>query len=177
VLPFYKGKTPGPGTDDLRCEICRLAFEPEEIAENADVQLTHFLRESIAEMGGIELVPEERVQKGLELNPMDPLIDTPYSRSLRVGREIGAESFIVGTISRYRDRKGSTSPASVVFSLFLIRTRDGKVLWKANFGETQRSLLENLLDISTFFERGGKWLTADELARYGLKDVLKTLPF
>lgn len=180
VIPFYKGKNPGPVKDDLKCEVCKLVYTPEEIAENADVRLTRFLREALSTFQNIDIIPEEKVHKKLDIHPMDPLLDTPYSISLRVGRETEAEGVLVGTISRYKERKGSaagsTSPASVVFSLFLIRVRDGKILWKADFGETQRSLLENLLDISTFFKRGGRWLTADELASYGVREVLKTLP-
>jgi hypothetical protein len=181
VIPFFKDIINGPLIDDLMSERRGIYFKPEDIAENADRKLTHFLMELLSEFSKIELIPEENIRTSIERHPLDPSIDSLYRRSLRIGREVNADAVFVGTISRYKDRKGSpagsTSPASVVFSLSLIRVKDGKILWRANFGETQRSLLENILDIFTFIERGGKWLTADELARYGLREILKTLPF
>jgi len=37
-------------------------------------------------------------------------------------------------------------------------------------------LSEDLNTLPLFIERGGKWLTAEELASYGAKEMIKTLP-
>ncbi|MBW1702293.1 MAG: hypothetical protein JRJ50_09250 [Deltaproteobacteria bacterium] len=60
--------------------------------------------------------------------------------------------------------------------LHLIRPTDGAILWRTRFDKTQRSLSENLLDAGTFFQSGGRWLTAEKLAILGLKKVLKDMP-
>jgi hypothetical protein len=68
------------------------------------------------------------------------------------------------------------TPASVGFAVYLIEVASGKMLWSDAFSETQRSLSENILQAKGFFEMGGKWLTADELALYGVKDMFKRFP-
>ena len=41
---------------------------------------------------------------------------------------------------------------------------------------TQKPLSENVLDIGIFLRAGGRWLTVDELAQIGLKQVTGELP-
>jgi len=53
----------------------------------------------------------------------------------------------------------------------------GALLWSDSFSETQRSLSENLMVAKEFFEMGMRWLTADQLALYGVKELLKKFPF
>jgi hypothetical protein len=71
---------------------------------------------------------------------------------------------------------GVDKPASVAFDLHLVRVRDGRVAWTGKFDETQRPLSDNLLKIGTFFKRGAKWLTAEELASAGMGETLTALP-
>ena len=68
-------------------------------------------------------------------------------------------------------------PAAVSFAVYLIDVASGKMLWKAKFEETQRSLSENVLNTETFFKRKDEWLTAYELARFGVIEVFKTFPY
>jgi hypothetical protein len=111
---------------------------------------------------------------------IDEAKDTPLSLTRRVGEAVGANLMILGSLWKFMDRSGgpagSNYPASVAFDLYLIDVSSGKLLWMANFGETQRSLSANILDVKTFFSRGGKWLSANELARYGVEEVLKKWP-
>ena len=97
-----------------------------------------------------------------------------------VGQELGAEAVVVGKIHRFIDRDGTAysvkSPASVAFDVFLIRVEDSRVIWSGRFDESQRSLTENLFDISAFMKRGGRWVTAEEMAIDGLNDQLETFP-
>jgi hypothetical protein len=53
---------------------------------------------------------------------------------------------------------------------------DGRTIWDGSFDETQQPLFENLFNLSAFFKRKGKWITAEELAFSGLEKVLETLP-
>ena len=87
---------------------------------------------------------------------------------------------ISGNIYRYEERIGTPlaadTPASVGFDIYMISAPEGRLLWHARFDETQSSLFENLLKLKTFVERKGKWLTAAELAEYGLNKVLERSP-
>jgi hypothetical protein len=64
----------------------------------------------------------------------------------------------------------------VAFTLYLIDVANGRMPWTASFVETQRPLSENILDTRRFLQRGAKWLTADELARWGVKEIRKKSP-
>jgi hypothetical protein len=90
------------------------------------------------------------------------------------------DAVLTGVIMRYDDRQGNAllvdQPASVAYEAYLISARDGEILWRARFDETQRPLLDNLLLAPRFFKGGGVWQTNDTLARVGLERVLKTFP-
>jgi hypothetical protein len=97
---------------------------------------------------------------------------TPSARPL--------DAVLTGVIIRYDNRQGSAllvdQPASVAYEAYLISARDGEILWRARFNETQRPLLDNLLLAPRFFKGGGVWQTNDTLARIGLERVVKTFP-
>jgi hypothetical protein len=90
------------------------------------------------------------------------------------------DAVLTGVITRYDDRQGNAllvdQPASVAYEAYLISARDGEILWRARFDETQRPLLDNLLLAGRFFKGGGVWQTNDTLARIGLERVVKTFP-
>jgi hypothetical protein len=90
------------------------------------------------------------------------------------------DAVLTGVITRYDDRQGNAllvdQPASVAYEAFLISARDGEILWRARFDETQRPLLDNLLLAGRFFKGGGVWQTNDTLARIGLERVVRTFP-
>jgi hypothetical protein len=90
------------------------------------------------------------------------------------------DAVLTGVITRYDDRRGSAiavdHPASVAYEAFLISTRDGEILWRARFDETQKPLFDNLLLADRFLKGGGVWQTNDTLARIGLERVVKTFP-
>ena len=90
------------------------------------------------------------------------------------------DAVLTGVITRYEDRHGSAlavdRPASVAYDAYLISTRDGEMLWRARFDETQKPLLDNLLLVGRFLKGGGVWQTSETLTRIGLERVLATFP-
>jgi hypothetical protein len=90
------------------------------------------------------------------------------------------DAVITGVITRYDDRQGNAllvdQPASVAYEAYLISARDGEILWRARFDETQKPLLDNVLLAGRFFKGGGVWQTNDTLARIGLERVVQTFP-
>jgi hypothetical protein len=67
-------------------------------------------------------------------------------------------------------------PASVAFGIHFIRIADNRLIWGGHFDETQHSLSENLFKLRKFVKRGGGWLTAEQLATYGLQETMATFP-
>jgi len=133
------------------------------------------------------LVSETSGMPDVEIIPIQKS-DTEYSRlrsgkpkiyyrdiAIDVGRVLGADTVMVGVISRYSDRGGSQwateSPSTVSFSVELLSTKDGSVLWETYFTETQKPLFDNLYEIKKFVKRKGKWITADEMAKEGARKI------
>lgn len=145
---------------------------PRAIAE----RMNDYLMERLSQKKGLALVPPSEVMgayaEALSTNPTGQEIDLLR----RTGRRLSAEAVIAGYIYRWRERLGREfaveAPASVAFDLFLVAVDDGRIIWKGRFDMTQRSLSENILDMGTFIQAGGKWLTAEQLALLGLERLL-----
>ena len=94
-------------------------------------------------------------------------------------RRVYADAVIVGRVSRFRERVGdewgAKSPAAVSFVLDLIDVQRGDVIWSARFDETQKSLSENIFAIGEFSQRGGRWLSAEQLMQEGVKKAIGQL--
>jgi hypothetical protein len=103
--------------------------------------------------------------------------DTLMDIAQTLGRRLEANLVVLGTVWRYRDKfrsdTGRTGPAAVSFAVYLVDVAEGRLRWHESFSQTQKSLFENLLAAKSFFDQGAKWLTADELAFYGVKDVFR----
>jgi len=67
-------------------------------------------------------------------------------------------------------------PAAVAFEIHLIAVGDGRILWRGIFDKTQKSLMEDVFQASSFFKGGAKWLTARQLTKLGVDDIFKTFP-
>ncbi len=134
-----------------------ISFYDALIAQESVVKITP-LQESEAAYDGITYE-----------NPVSYFRDA----AVEAGRKLGVDAVFTGVISEYTERKGSgagaESPATVAFSVELLDTKDGKILWETYFTETQRPLLDNLYEIDKFFKRGAKWITVDELTKEGAR--------
>ena len=110
--------------------------------------------------------------KGVGLSPIQVVQE--------VGETFNADAVLVGYIYRWREREGTDygvrKPASVSIDLHLIRPSNGAIMWKSKFEKTQQSLSENLFDLGTFAESGGKWLTVEKLAEIGFRKILEEMP-
>jgi hypothetical protein len=63
----------------------------------------------------------------------------------------------------------------VVFDLFLLDVRQQKLIYRYHCEKEQKSLTEDLFGLGRFFRRGGKWVTAEALAREGMEEGLEAL--
>jgi hypothetical protein len=70
---------------------------------------------------------------------------------------------------------GTLHPAAVGFRVAL-QGADGRTLWSAEFDERQQPLGDNVLRAGQYPGAGTRWLTAEELARWGAQQTVKALP-
>lgn len=98
---------------------------------------------------------------------------------LAVGNCMNVDFIIVPQIMELHEREGGeagvTRPAGVVMDIFLVDVKNGVLTSRSHFDETQHALTDNLLETGKFFSRGGKWVTAIELAREGMMKAVKDL--
>jgi hypothetical protein len=142
--------------------------------------MTSRLYRSIIDLGLRDVVPPGQARgafSGILPHALD-LEDRKVYR--RIGEALAADTVLVGHLFRWSEREGTAyavnQPASVAFDLCMLRVPDGSVLWKETYDKTQQSLSENLLESQMFFKVGARWLTAMELADYGLEKVLSQFP-
>jgi len=50
------------------------------------------------------------------------------------------------------------------------------IVWKGSYDRTQSTLMEDLLQIASFYREGGRWVTAEELTEEGVEEIIKSFP-
>jgi hypothetical protein len=89
-----------------------------------------------------------------------------------------ANAVLSGVVRRWSERDGSASgvrhPASVWLKLEL-RDDKGRLIWTGTYEETQAALSEDAGSFPRAWERGFRWVTAEELADYGVRQLVRAL--
>lgn len=180
VMPFFKGRRSADTGESLNCPICELYFRSENIKDGADRAITGYVQEALERRYRDKVIALDEVARVYQGIPRDDTKDTPRSLAQKAGVSLGADLMIVGAIWRYRDRirdpMGPERGASVAFDIYLVEISSGKTLWKKKFDETQRPLTEDIRGAKVLLKKGARWLSADELARYGVEEVFKGFP-
>lgn len=98
-----------------------------------------------------------------------------------LGSDLGCDAVLLTTIRRYKQRMGGEyavdAPASASFQMRLVETATQRVIWVADFNETQESLLSNILSFGKAQSRGFKWITVEDLTAQGLRERLAECPY
>lgn len=101
---------------------------------------------------------------------------TSEEAAAEAAKRLNADAALLGLVSAYQERVGSRlgadPPASVGFQVSVVAA-DGQVLWVGRYYERQRPMTEDLIG---FLQRWA-FVTAGELAEYGVDEVLKEFPF
>lgn len=96
-----------------------------------------------------------------------------------IGRCMGVDLLVVPQLLEYRERDGGSygvvAPAKVIMDIFVLDVRNEALISRSRYDETQSALSSNLLEADKFFKRGGKWVTAHDLAREGMVKAIKEL--
>jgi hypothetical protein len=102
---------------------------------------------------------------------------TPEMAGAEIAKRMRADAALIGQVLVFQERVGSrlgaNPPASVGFEVKAVAP-DGIVIWIGNYYERQRPMTE---DFMGFVQRWGAFVTADELAQYGVDELMKEFPF
>jgi hypothetical protein len=97
--------------------------------------------------------------------------------AVAVAKQLKVDASLIGQVLMYQERVGgrfgASPPATVGFEAKVIAA-DGQVLWVGNYYEHQRPMIE---DVMGFIQRRGMFVTAEELATYGVEHLLLEFPF
>lgn len=101
------------------------------------------------------------------------------ARAQALGKAVGSDAVLCGTVSRFVERVGSEygarEPAQVGLTLQLVSVSSGRTLWTGTFDQKQEPLSSNLLNWWQFWRGGPRWFTAQEFARLGVEHLLDDL--
>jgi hypothetical protein len=178
VMPFQNMTQIYGLNVNVRCPLCGSVFTTEETQENAESILTRHLVSYLSQSNTFDLVlPDQALNAQSEIMSSSANDLNEKELLIEIGRAFDADSIMVGSLYRFEDRIGGDygveSPASVSFDLDVIQVSSGRNIWSRRFNETQTSLFENLYKLRSFIRNKGKWITADDLAKYGLEEVLE----
>ncbi len=99
------------------------------------------------------------------------------SPAIAMAKQLKADASLLGQVRVYQERVGgrfgASPPATVGFEAKVVAA-DGQVLWEGNYYERQRPMTEDLMG---FIQRRGVFVTAEELAAYGVEHMLNEFPF
>jgi hypothetical protein len=179
VVPFEK-LTSDDGSRVARCPVGGAFYTTCPLPQNAESIVQDYFIQRLEKSGKYAVIPPYQSDTVFRKVGIDSEKASLTEQLQRTGRALDVDATVIGYVSCFRERVGyaysAERPASVTFGIYMIRTSDGDLVWGRIFDKTQQSFSENILQASTFFSRGLKWVTAAELAEDGVDELLKTFP-
>ncbi len=138
--------------------------------------VTQLLWNRLKTRQGMTVLSPGEATRALTSQAMPPS-STSQSQAVTVAKQLKADASLIGQVRVYRERVGgrfgASPPATVGFEAKVVAA-DGQVLWEGNYYEKQRPMTEDLMG---FIQRRGVFVTAEELAAYGVEHMLNEFPF
>jgi hypothetical protein len=177
VIPFQAVSPIEEVGNTVVCPLCGAIYFGGKIAKGGEKVVEELFIEKIKDYKEVEIIPEEKVV-GIYKRVSSESLKMPLTDIVtKTGAELNADLIAVGYVFRYVERIGYDysveQPTSVAFEINFINPKDGSIVWRGVFDKTQKSLMEDLFQIASF---RGKWLTAHELTKQGIKQAFKTFP-
>ena len=167
VMPF----TTRPGLIPVGAEADMSA---EEVAD----LVARFMAEALSAEGVSVVAPSDMKAAFLNRGSAVPRRD-PRAAAEMAARKFGATSVVMGEVLRWRERKGQAygadRTASVAYEMSLYRAPVAHRLWHSRFDHTQRTLTADPLTARKYPGGGMRFLTAAELARWGVRSSASSL--
>ncbi|MDH4301677.1 MAG: hypothetical protein OEV51_06325 [Nitrospira sp.] len=153
----------------------RLSRETMVVPVYAAEKVTGLFWGRLQEWKGIQVLsPGESAR--VSLGSGEFMEGTPEKAAAEVAKRLQVDAALLGLVSAYQERVGGrlgASPAATVGFEAKVVAADGQVLWVGRYYERQRPMTEDLIG---FLQRW-TFVTAGELAEYGVDEVLKEFPF
>ena len=183
IMPFLAGKLESPEKlieKPLSQPLKQLNIDTANLAEGAEHVMTRLVNDVLKFRFEDQMVSMEESAAVYADVIRDQTLDTPRKLAKKFGENLQADLVLVGAVWRFRE-KGTVeempdSPASVAFSVYLMEIAGGKRLWRNAFDGNQKTLSEDVLGGLKQIKMGLRWLSVNELARYGVKSVFRTFP-
>ena len=157
-----------------------LRDQPQRFGDSSPEAASRLLAGQVTETlsgRGVRVVPANDVRLALEAAGGEM---RPPQVSHMVAEKFGADALLAGQLTRWVEREGTaagaTRGASVGFEIVLFDAPGGQRLWSGSFDQTQLPLSENLLQARRLPGGGTRWLTAEELARWGAEQTARQVP-
>jgi len=181
VMPFQNLHAVYSDKIAIDCVVCNRRHVIEEVPVGTAEFMTGHLRKLLMSDTDFRFVFHEQTEEMPTYLPVDKNGAVNMAELVVVtGGTNGVDAILLGYIFHFKERVGTSysveSPASISFSLFLVRVEDGQIVWRGSFEETQQALSENILKIGAFIKRKARWITAREMATEGLENLISTFP-
>jgi hypothetical protein len=153
----------------------RLTPEMTRVPPQAAEKVTQLVYEKLRAREGLKVLSPEDARRVIGDITKESGALSSEDLARKVAVKLGADAALMGRVLVYQERGGSKwggEPATVGFEVKLIAA-DGTTLWSGNYYERQRPMTE---DFVGFIERGGVFVTAEELAEYGAAKLVKSFP-
>ena len=138
--------------------------------------VTQMFWKGLQERKGLQIVSPREATAALPLDNNELDGARLEQAAAAIARRLNVDAVLTGLVTMYQERVGSrlgaNPPAAVGFEVKVVAA-DGQVLWVGDYYERQRPMNEDLMG---FLQRWS-FVTADELARYGVGEILKEFPF
>jgi len=147
-----------------------------KVPTDAGATVTQLLWSRLRARQGVTVLAPSEAAKALA-SQGTTTIPASQSPAVTVAQLLKADAALIGQVLVYQERIGSRAgaspPAAVGFEVTVVAA-DGQVLWVGNYYERQRPMIEDMMG---FVHRWGMFVTAEELAIYGVEHLLLEFPF
>jgi hypothetical protein len=179
VAPFQI--SPGHEKEIIRCQVCGSILPGGPIEGEPQAFLTRTLWDMLQQKNkGFDFISPGQVEGAYNIDLAKDISTEPLALMKKIGRQVQADYILWGVLFHFQERKGTSygveKPASVAFDLHLMRIKDGVIVWRTQYSKTQKSLTENLLEMEQMIKQKMRWVTAEQLSRQGLEEILKDFP-
>ena len=178
IIPIQAVLSETESGNTVICPLCGAVYFGGKIAKGGAMVVEEILIEKLKDFKEIEIIPQEKVE-GIYKRISAESLKMPLVEIIKkTGAELDADLIAVGYVFRYVERIGydysAEKTASVAFEINFVNPKDGSIIWRGIFDRTQKSLMEDVLQIASFYKGHGKWLTARELTKQGMNQAFKT---
>lgn len=178
VLPFQNMVWLHGTNVNVRNPLTGKVYMTGPASEGADRLLTDLLVGALQRRTAFQTVPSREAAAVMDALKSSGDSQRPLLKLLaQTGRTLKADMVFQGYLYRFKDRVGANysaeSAASVAFDVYLIDCVEQKLVWSGYFDQTQQALTDDLRYIGSFFNRGGRWITAEEMATTAMDDMFK----